>query len=327
MAEQKFVTPIKLGLLTVIVAYFLFTLHAMFTLSWIGEWNRLGGGSFGTMILTEDIFATVGLVFRFAASIIALAAIIAYFSQKKLSKPTMYTVLRVVLVFEGIYWLGLSATTGYTVQSFDQTLAHGRSLINLLNSLFLGVIPSVMEAIVLPIILFVFAFKLNPNKSLKAPVKWGLITSTLYIVVFWLINTSIWVGIIRTKGIEYLWVVPMQVNGVEQLIPHPEHLVSFITTAFGLLALAIYSGYITKKSVHVENLEDLKHQAIGVILLALGLYFLWNYFSWVFFAGNVWNDWYAWFLGHNMDLWMLALPLVALPLLFYKSPKQPSKAK
>ena len=84
MAEQKFYNPLKVGLLVVVAAYFLFTLHAMFTLSWIGEWNRIGGGSFGTMILVEDISATIGLVFRFAASIIALAAITVYLSKKRI---------------------------------------------------------------------------------------------------------------------------------------------------------------------------------------------------------------------------------------------------
>ena len=71
----KSVAPLKMGLLIVAVSYFLFTLHAMFTLEWIGEWDRLGGGSFGTMILIEDISATIGLIFRFAASILAFAAI------------------------------------------------------------------------------------------------------------------------------------------------------------------------------------------------------------------------------------------------------------
>ncbi len=32
-----------------------------------------------------------------------------------------------------------------------------------------------------------------------------------------------------------------------------------------------------------------------------------------------WSDWYAWFLGHNMELWMMAIPLVGVPLLFKKS--------
>ncbi len=316
MAEQKFYTPLKVGLLAVVTAYFLFTLHAMFTLSWIGEWQRIGGGSFLFTILVEDISATIGLVFRFAASIIALAAIVIYFTKKNLSKPTTYTVLRIVLVFEGIYWLGLSATAGFSLQSFGQFLSNSPPLSSMLNFLLLSVVPTIVEAIILPIVLFIFAFKLNPKKPFKTAIKWGLITGTLYIVVFWLINTNIWISVVRGKGIEYLWVVPTQVNGVERLIPHPEHLVSFIATAFGLLALAIYSGYFTKKSTHIETLQDLKLGAIGKIILALGMYFFWNYFSWVFFAGNVWNDWYAWFLGHNMDLWMLSLPLVGLPLLF-----------
>ncbi|TFH25236.1 hypothetical protein E4G67_01190, partial [Candidatus Bathyarchaeota archaeon] len=122
MAEQRFYTPLKVGLLVVVSSYFLFTLHAMFTLSWIGEWDRMGGGSFGTMILVEDISATIGLIFRFAASIIAFAAMIAYLVKKDLSKTTVYKAARWVLVFEGIYWLGLIATAGYNVQSFGQIL-------------------------------------------------------------------------------------------------------------------------------------------------------------------------------------------------------------
>ena len=54
MAEQKFYTPLKIGLLTVIVAYFLFNLHTMFTLEWIGEWARTPG-VFNTIQLIEDI--------------------------------------------------------------------------------------------------------------------------------------------------------------------------------------------------------------------------------------------------------------------------------
>lgn len=316
MEQQKFYTPLKVSILLVIISYFLFTLHAMFTLSWIGEWDRLGGGAFGTMILVEDISATIGLIFRFAASILALAAIIVYFSKKTISKPTAYKVLRWVLVFEGIYWLGLSATAGYSILSFGQTVLHYRSIVNLLSSLLLSAIPTVVEAIILPIVLFVFAFKLNPNKPLKKPIKWGLITGTIYIVVFWLINTSIWEGVVwgglHPKGIEYL-------------TTNPENLVSFILTVFGLLGLVIYSSYFTKKSSRAETLEDLNFRAIGGIVLALGMYFLWNYLSWVILAGDKWNNWYAWFLGHNMDLWMLSLPLVGLALIFYKWPKLKSK--
>lgn len=302
----------------VVISYFLFSLHAMFTLSWIGEWERIGGGSFAFTIFVEDVSATIGLIFRFAASIIALAAVIFYLSKQKIAKSAVYKILRVILVFEGIYWLGLIATAGFNFQTLASMTSHNLPVIDFL---ILSVIPTTVESIVLPIALFVLAFKLNPNKPLKTSSKWGLITGTIYIVVFWLINTSIWLGVVESKGIAYLWVEVVQVNGVEQVISHPEHLVSFATTAFGLLALAIYSGYITKKSTHTETLQSLKLPALGGIILALGMYFLWNYFSWLIFAGSTWNDWYAWFLGHNMDLWMLSLPLAGLPLLFYKPSK------
>ena len=66
-----------------------------------------------------------------------------------------------------------------------------------------------------------------------------------------------------------------------------------------------------------ESLQDLDLKPVGVIILGLGLFYLWNYLTWIFFGGDhVWSSWYAWLLGHNMDLWMLSLPLVGLPLLF-----------
>ena len=111
MAEQKFYTPLKIGLLVVAVAYFLFTLHGMLTLEWIGEWGS--GRFFRFSIYVEDITGFVGIIFRFAGSLIALAGIVTYFVRKKLSAPTATKLLRVVLVFEAIYWLGLLTSAGY----------------------------------------------------------------------------------------------------------------------------------------------------------------------------------------------------------------------
>lgn len=317
MAEQKFLTPLRVGLLVAVIAYFIFTFHAMFTLSWIGEWEPVQNQFFSFVLLVEDISATIGLVFRFAASIIAIAAVVYYFAKKSMTKSTAQKLLRVIVVFEGIYWLGLIATAGFNVYIFGRGLFLNFETFQALSSLLLSVIPTVLEAIVLPVALFILAFKLSPTKPLSGAIKWSLISTTILATIFWLIYTSIWVAVIQTKGIEYLWTT-VEFGVVES---HPEHLVSFITTAFGLAALAIYSAYVTKKSAHIENLDNLKTGAIGVITLSFGAYFLWNYVSWVVFAGDTWNDWYAWFLGHNLDLWMLALPLAALPLFFYRRNK------
>jgi hypothetical protein len=210
------------------------------------------------------------------------------------------------VVLESIYWLSLITTTVASVPDL-----FNESLISALTSFAINVVPLIAESIILPIALFVFAWQLNPNKPVKKAIKWGLITGTVYIFVFWLTNTSMWlVTLMYQKPIEYL-------------TSNPPNLLSFISTVFGLLALAIYATYFTKKSSGTESWQELNLKSIGAIILALGMYFLWNYLTWIFFGGNyLWSDWYAWFLGHNLDLWLLSLPLLGLPLLFTEKPQK-----
>ena len=258
-------------------------------------------GHFSFDIFAEDISAFIGLIFRFAASIIALAAIIFYFAKKNLSKSAAYKILRWILIFEGIYWLGLLATGVASVQSLTLMGLGNQPVNTVVNSL---VIPSLVESIVPPIALFILASKLSPDKPVKKAIKWGLITGTIYIFVFWLTNSS-------------MWLITWEVKGTGYLTSYPENLLSFILTTFGLLTLAIYTAFFAKKSIGAETLQELKLKTIGAIILAFGIYFLWNYLTWIFFGGNyLWSTWFAWFLGHNMDLWMLSLPLLGLPLLF-----------
>jgi hypothetical protein len=302
MTGQRFYSPLKIGLFIVIIAYFLFTLHATFTLSWIGEWEYLTG-SFSFTIFVEDISSLIGLVFRFVASLIAVAAIIFYFIKKGLSAPITTKILRWILVFEAIYWLGLLVTGVFSVQGLVL-----RGFGNLPIALVLGSLMStgtlLVESIAIPIALFKLAFALNPNKPQKGAIKWGLIAGTMYVLLFWLSNTSMWIFTISQKGTEYL-------------TSYPENLLSFALTTIGMLALALFTACFSKKSIGTETLEKLKLKTIGAIIVALGLYFLWNYLTWIFFGRNeVWSYWYAWFLGHNLDLWVLSIPLVGLPLLF-----------
>jgi len=109
MADPKFYWSLKIGFLVVAVAYFLFTFHAMFTLSWIGEWESFSG-SFRLVIFVEDVSANIGIAFRLVASAIAFTGVIFYIMKKGLSNQTITKVLRWVLVGEAIYWLGLLAS-------------------------------------------------------------------------------------------------------------------------------------------------------------------------------------------------------------------------
>lgn len=300
--EQKFYTPLKIGLLTVTVAYFLFNLHTMFTLEWIGEWARTPG-MFNTVQLIEDINATIGNTFRFAGSIIAIIALTYYLVKKNFSRNKSFLVLRIVIVFEAIYWLGLIASG---------TSAIWRTII-WFNSPYFGLtytigyaLPAILESTIIPIALFILAYKLSPNKPMNGVIKWSLISGTIIVFVYWLLNTGIWILTIPVKGMEYL-------------TNYPYMMISFLSTVLGLLGLTIYSVYATKKHAGTETLQDLNLKPVGAIILGLGVFYLWNYLTYIFFGGiHVWSDWYAWLLGHNMDLWMLSLPLVGIPLLFKK---------
>jgi hypothetical protein len=303
MTEQKRLTPLKVGLLIVTISYFLFTTHAMFTLQWVGEWNGLKGSAY-FYVLTTDISAGVGLAFRFAGSLIALASAIYYFNKGLPSTEKTYRLLRWILVFEGIYWLGLVTTAVLNVR--DSILSIGViSASTVLTQFALSTLPSVVESTLIPVALFILASKLNPTKPINDAIKWALITGTGIIFVFWLTNTSMWfTTIIYEKGASYLTL-------------YPENMLNFVLTTFGLLALAIYAAYFTKKSSGVQTVQELKLKTVGAIITALGMFFLWNYLTWIFFGDNyLWSDWFAWFLGHNLDLWMLSLPMLGLPLLF-----------
>jgi hypothetical protein len=293
LEQQNVVTPLKIGILAVTIAYFLFTLHATFTLEWIGEWEGLPTQTAFWIFLT-DVSAGVFLVFRFLGSLIAVSAVSLFFFRKVLSQATMYKLLKVIFVFEGLYWVGLLPS------GIWGTLPLGGSF-NIGFFLSTG-LPCMVASIGIPISLFTLAFKLSPNKPEKGPIKWAMIAGVFYVLAFWLNNSGMWIITIMGKGFGFI-------------IDTPQYLVSFLTTLVGLLALVIFTAYFAKKSIETvqTNLPT-----VGAVLTALGMYFLWNYLTWIFFDG--WNQWYAWILGHNLDLWMLSLPLVGLPLLFYRKP-------
>lgn len=258
-------------------------------ISWIGEWER----SFDpTWILVTDVTAWVFLIFRFIAGILAAAGAILYFI-KGLPKSTAYKLLRVIIVLEGIYWLGL-------LPSGIWGLLPSRFGIGLLISTG---IPSTIASITIPICLFMLARKLSPDKPPQPAIKWATVAGFFYVVALWLNNSGMWFFTGLVEGWDYIFTTP-------------QYLVSFTVTLAGLLALAVYAGYLAKKSTHAISLDAVSLGGVGAILTALGTYFLWNYLTWIFFGG--WNEWYAWILGHNLDLWMLSLPLAAIPLLLYR---------
>jgi len=289
MSHSKALWTVKLGFLAVTLAWFSFTFYEFA----FGIVNR----SVEWPIIIQDLPGTLGMGFRTGASFIAVLTVLFWIFNKDFSRPELTTCLRFVIIFEAATFVSLIPSGVYTF-IFPELLIP-LWIVEL-------IIPVLTESILIPVVLMKLFFALNPNKPVKTAIKWALISGTVYIFVFWLNYTCNWLGTILTSGIEYV-------------SSYPVNLFSFCFTSVGLLLLALYSVYFTRKSIGTENLKGLDTNKIGLIFTFFGLYFLVTYLLWLIF-GSVggWSIWYAWFLNHNMDLWLLTAPMLGLPLIFHQ---------
>ena len=305
--KVNFYSPFKIGLLVVLIAFFMFTLYGVITVEWIGEWEGLEASTSFWIFIT-DMSSLVGLISRFIGSLIAIVAYCYYFVRKGLSTDIADRVLKIVLIAEAIYWFTFitSGIWGFT-PIYDAILDDPSNIGGISFILSTG-IPCMFEAIFLPISLIKIVTHLGPDKPQTGIIKWGLIGGTGYIFVWWLNNMGLWINTIMIKGTNYL-------------TNYPINMISFVSTIFGLLALGIVAIYFSKKSIGTEQVESLNLKIIGTIIIFAGLYFLWNYIAGIIYGTELWSVWYAWLLGHNLDLWALSLPLLGLPLLFKNETK------
>ena len=290
--------PIKIGLLLVALSWFLYTLW-----EYIFSTLYRSPQTAGFWILFTEQATLIGLAFRLVASFTAVAVSLFYILKKNLSHPEALMSLRWIIVGEAVYFLSF-------LPSMLLSFAWGIEL----GFLIENGIPCLVESILIPIALVKLFFALNPKKSLKEPIKWGLISGTAYVFVFWINNMGNWVYAVMIKGAEYL-------------VDYPVNLLSFTLTTVGLLLLSLYAAYFSKKAIGKEQLTDIDFRQVGLIVTLTGLYFATIYWMWILF-GSVggWGAWYQWFLGHNMDLWVMCLPLVGVPLLFIRSKSETNLA-
>jgi len=316
--EAKLASPLKIGLLAVASVWFLFSFHELFkAMVNINEYLYMGGGGQGATawwVMVTDYSGAVGLIARTIAGIVAVAAVAMYLKKGTASSSTR-KILQFVLVAEAIYWLSLLLSGIWGLLPIELAYGAGSASTGLNWSLGFVIetgLPCIVESIAVPIVLLKLVSELRPNRPPKNAIKWALIAGFVYIFVFWLDNTGNW-----------LYQVFYSRKPIEYLTTNPENLLSFGLTVFGLLALAVFAAVYAKKSAGTETVENLNLKTAGAIITLLGLYFLWNYLTWIVFGRDaLWSNWYAWILGHNMNLWVLCIPLVGLPLLFAQKPKE-----
>jgi hypothetical protein len=288
----KSYSPAKLGLLMAALAYFSFSFYEFAMASFE---NKQG-------VALTDLPGALGLGFRTAAGFIAVVAIVLYFFKGHFSRAETLMSVRIVALLEAAYWLSL-LPSGYVglMGLFGSSRFSGYAF-------FLeDGLPCTVGSIAMPVVLVKLFYELSPNRPVRNAIKWGLIFGALYILVAWLNNMGNWIYGVFEKGTDYV-------------TSYPVNAFTFSTTTVGLLLLTLYAAYFAKKSSGVERLDNLNLRRVGVIIVFFGLYMDVNYMLWLIF-GSVggWGSWYAWMLGHNMDQWLMALPLLGLPLYFHRT--------
>lgn len=295
MTEDKLDSPLKLGLLIVALSWLLFTGYQFLK----GAFNIFRDYFW---ISLTDTAGALGMSFRTMAALIAVLTILFFIIKKDLKKPELFMSIRWMLLGEIVCFLSLIPVVIWGLAVVVGIESNIFGLGNFVES----TLPVMIEAIGIPIVLAKLFLELNSDKPARGAIKWGLISGVYYVFVLWINNTGNWMGAITRNGIEYV-------------TTYPDHILSFGLTSIGLLALVLYGVYIIQNSRGASSLAELDLRKIGVLITGVGLYFVINYVMWLFLGTDAkWSTWYAWFLGHNVELWMMSLPLVGIPLLFKK---------
>ena len=332
---------LKIGLLIVAAACLLLVFHELVKATYsINEYEYMFGPA-RMWVLVTDIFGLIAIVFRAIAAVVAVVGTAFYFFiRKDSSSPTARKLLKWVLIGEAVYWLLSFLPSGiWGIMPSSISYGFGGNSINWAFFINTG-LPCLVEGILIPALLLKLVFLLNPNKPSKNAIKWSFIAGTAYVFVFWLNNTSNWLNVVLRPAEYYEGAgngALFPYAGFEYVTAYPDHIISFAYTTVGLLVVALYAAYLTKKSLGTESWRSLDLRKIGLVVTAVGLYFLLNYVMWLAVGTNnqlvlihnapqmvdvKWTEWYAWFLGHNLDLWVLSLPMVGVPLLFESKPSK-----
>lgn len=305
MSQLKNRLAVRIGLFLLSAAYFSFTFYEM-TVALLHNGHP---GTVAYWVWVTDTTGILGMGFRSAAGVIALITCLFFLVKRDLSRAEILMSIRIVILLEALYWFVSFFPSGlWGLTTLGTTLgANAQSLTFIVNT----TIPCLFESIAIPTVFSLLFLKLNAKNLYSDAIKWGFAAGTIYIFVFWLDNFCNWAATVYMKGVSYITVFP---NNAANLF-------SFAATSGGLLALALISSYLTLRIMRATGPIRVDLRKIGAIILFFGFYFEMIFMLWIY-LGSVggWSTWYAWFLGHNADLWLMMAPLVGISL-FLESEK------
>ena len=181
-------------------------------------------------------------------------------------------------------------------------------------------IPSIIEAIAVPIPLFVLASKLTKGeKAYGEAIKWGCISGVAYLFVFWVrFNVQWFATFIQTPNYNPFDEVGLPGHGILYILNYPINMFEFLLTLLGLMLLCFFSLWALFPAIRTQGTKP-SMRRIGLILLLFSAYFitiagLFGIFDHVG-GHSIWSEFFA---IHNVDRWFVSVPLLAIPLIFHK---------
>ena len=309
-------TLVKVGLFIVLFSWLIYMLYWFVKgLSWIPL-----SVNYTLLIdfLTEGA-GTLGFIFRIGVISLAIWAFVTFLRKGEISK--VMKLVSAALVLESLYFLCFipSAILGFQT---GLGLAGGHSLPSgESGGLWFFVetaIPTLAEAVIMPISLLKLRSKLTPDaKFSRGTFKWITVVGVCYFIVFWLTYFTQWIATIIQPA--SLASDPSYAGyGINYVLQYPLNMFTFILTAVGLPFLTVFFAWSMQPAMRNPD-TPLDYRKLGATLTLLGGYFIIViaiFFMFGYVGGA--SIWIVFFIFNSADLWCVALPALGVPMMLLK---------
>ena len=248
------------------------------------------------------LFLFSGLLLRTIAAVLAIVAFAIYYREGWTGR--VRTIFGAFITLEAVYLISILPTAWIGPDVSDVVLIPEAT------------IPSLFEGIAVPITLLITAARLRwPGKAGTAA-RWACISGVLYIFALWIRFFGQWIATFIQTEKYTTFFGGFPAHGFSYVLDYPLNMLNFIITAVGLPLIAIYLLIISLPTIRNLGTHVEMHK-IGLVLTLLGAYFMVSFFLLYAFPANIGENsiWKAFFTGHNVDLWMLALPIAGIPIM------------
>jgi hypothetical protein len=272
---------------------------------------------------SEGLMSSVAGVLRLTAGCFALYSAFLFWRKKDQAIPQIRGKVGKALLFEAAHYVGLSLSMLASFVYFFSTeylfyFDHTPELI----FVYVCGIPLLAIILVVPPVLLKLRAKIRSGAERQEIVKWSSIVGVAYLfLVFWFNFSMSWAGTMVPYG-------RSDQNYGINFLTKPANFVSFVVTVFGLLAIAVF-GLMTTLPAIRKQAAKLSMRRIGLVIFALGGYFLFNIFYYYLTGGFEANSsvWYE-VIGplHNPYCWCLAFFFLGLAVMLHGDKQQNTQA-